>query len=144
MTEELAPQPSQSWQERLAQIMETMRELSTQTDPQSMVHEYYERMRQVNPHIDRRLSMSRRGLTYPQFRITRYSEWDVEINPWKETARLPLLSGGILAELIYGNEARIINDLVVAPDDPAAEYLSEQRSLQALPLMDQGLSLNIS
>ncbi len=119
MTEELAPQPSQSWQERLAQIMETMRELSTQTDPQSMVHEYYERMRQVNPHIDRRLSMSRRGLTYPQFRITRYSEWDVEINPWKETARLPLLSGGILAELIYGNEARIINDLVVSPDDPA-------------------------
>ncbi len=144
MTEELAPQPSQSWQERLAQIMETMRELSTQTDPQSMVHEYYERMRQVNPHIDRRLSMSRRGLTYPQFRITRYSEWDVEINPWKETARLPLLSGGILAELIYGNEARIINDLVVSPDDPAVEYLSEQRSLQALPLMDQGLSLNMS
>ncbi len=132
------------WQFRLAQIMETMRELSTQTDPQAMVREYYERMRQVNPHIDRRLAMSRRGLEYPQFRITRFSEWDDDINPWKEPGRLPLLSGGILAELIYGNEPRIINDLVVSPTDPASEYLSEQRSLQAIPLLDQGKALNMS
>ena len=144
MSEDLIVDVSQNWQQRLDQIMETMRELSTQSDPQSMVREYYARMRQVNPHIDRRLAMSRRGLTYPEFRITRYSEWDEEINPWKEPDRLPWLSGGVLADLIYGNEPRIINDLVVAPDDPAAEYLSEQRSLQAIPLMDQGMSLNMS
>jgi sigma-B regulation protein RsbU (phosphoserine phosphatase) len=144
MPDKLVPERPQSWQERLAQIMETMRELSTQTDPQAMVHQYYERMRQVNPHIDRRLSMSRRGLTYPEFRITRYSEWDVDINPWKEGDKLPLLSGGILAELIYSNEPKIINELVVSRDDPAFEYLSEQRSLQAIPLMDQGMSLNMS
>lgn len=124
--------------------METMRELSHQTDPQSMVREYYTRMKEVNPLIDRRLAMSRRGLEYPQFRITRYSEWEDDIDPWKDPDRLPLLSGGILAELIYANEPRIINDLVVAPDDPAAEYLADQRSLQAIPLMDQGKSLNMS
>lgn len=132
------------WQDRLAQIMETMRELSSQTDPQAMVREYYARMRLVNPQIDRRLAMSRRGLEYPWFRITRYSEWDEDINPWTEQSRLPLLSGGILAELIYSNEPRIINDLTVDPADPAAEYLAEQRSLQAIPLMDQGKSLNMS
>ena len=136
--------PPQNWQQRLAQIMETMQELSTQTDPQAMVRQYYARMRQVNPHIDRRLAMSRRGLNYPEFRITRYSEWDDDINPWKEQDRLPRLSGGILAELIYGNEPRIINDLVFTPEDPAAEYLADQRSLQAIPLMDQGLSLNMA
>ena len=134
----------QSWQQRLAQIMETMRELSNQTDPQAMVREYYARMREVNPHIDRRLAISRRGLEYPAFRITRYSEWSDDINPWKEQSRLPLLSGGLLAELIYGNEPRIINDLQFSPEDPAAEYLSEQRSLQTIPLMDQGKSMNMS
>lgn len=144
MPDNLVTDIPQTWQQRLAQIMETMRELSTQTDPQAMVREYYERMRQVNPQIDRRLAISRRGLTYPEFRITRYSEWEDDINPWKEPDRLPWLSGGILAELIYGNEPKIINDLVVDPDDPAAQYLSEQRSLQAIPLMDQGLSLNMS
>jgi sigma-B regulation protein RsbU (phosphoserine phosphatase) len=144
MPEDSIVEVPQNWQQRLSQIMETMRELSTQTDPQAMVREYYERMRHVNPHIDRRLAMSRRGLSYPNFRITRYSEWDEDINPWKEPDRLPCLSGGLLADLIYGNEPRIINDLVLAPDDPAAVYLSDQRSLQAIPLMDQGLSLNMS
>lgn len=143
LDESVSLQPP-TWQARLAQIMETMRELSTQTDPQMMVREYYERMREVNPHIDRRLAMSRRGLEFPQFRITRYSEWGDDINPWKEPERLPLLSGGILAELIYADEPRIINDLVVSSDDPAAEYLADQRSLQAVPLMDQGKSLNMS
>lgn len=144
MSEELASPKERDWQQRLSQIMETMRELSNQSDPQAMVREYYARMRQVNPQIDRRLAMSRRGLEYPQYRITRFSEWDDDINPWKEQDRLPLLSGGILAELIYGNEPRIINDLVISADDPAAEYLSEQRSLQAIPLMEQGKSLNMA
>lgn len=144
MSQEMVSSTPHAWQMRLAQIMETMQELSIQTDPQAMVKQYYERMRLVNPQIDRRLAMSRRGLEYPWYRITRYSEWDDDINPWTEQARLPLLSGGILAELIYGNEPRIINDLNVHPDDPAAEYLSEQRSLQAIPLMDQGQSLNMS
>ena len=144
MHEELVSQGEQSWQHRLAQIMETMRELSVQTDPQAMVRQYYARMRQVNPHIDRRLAMSRRGLVYPQFRITRYSEWNDDINPWKQPDRLPLISGGILAELIYADQPRIINDLMFAADDPAAEYLAGQRSLQAIPLMEQGKSLNMS
>lgn len=144
MSQESVISSPPAWPDRLAQIMETMRELSNQTDPQAMVREYYARMRLVNPHIDRRLAMSRRGLEYPQFRITRFSEWQDDINPWTEQTRLPLLSGGILAELIYGNEPRIINDLIVDPNDPAAEYLAEQRSLQAIPLMDQGQSLNMS
>lgn len=144
MHDEVVSSPSQNWQQRLAQIMETMRELSLQSDPQAMVREYYERMRLVNPQIDRRLAMSRRGLEYPEFRITRYSEWEDDINPWTEQERLPRLSGGILAELIYGNEPRIINDLVVDESDPASEYLSEQHSLQAIPLLDQGKSLNMS
>ena len=144
MTSQTAPFESKPWQERLSHIMETMRELSTQTDPQEMVQQYYERMRQVNPHVDRRLALSRRGLAFPKFRITRFSEWQHPINPWKEPGKLPVLSGGILAELIYGNEPRIINDLVLAADDPAREYLAGMRSLQAIPLLENGESVNMT
>ncbi len=144
MTSQAAPFESKPWQERLSHIMETMRELSTQTDPQEMVQQYYERMRQVNPHVDRRLALSRRGLAFPKFRITRFSEWQHPINPWKEPEKLPVLSGGILAELIYGNEPRIINDLVLAADDPAREYLAGMRSLQAIPLLENGESVNMT
>lgn len=144
MTAEFHSEPTPSSIKRLNQIMETMRELSLQTNPQAMVRQYYERMRQVNPQIDRRLAMSRRELSYPDFRITRYSEWNDDIDPWKEPERLPLLSGGILADLIYGNEPKIINKLNVQQDDPAYEFLNGQHSLQAIPLLDQGMSLNMS
>jgi sigma-B regulation protein RsbU (phosphoserine phosphatase) len=130
------------WQERLALIVETMREMSRQTDPQAMVRAYGARVRQLMP-ADRRLSMSRRELTPPCYRITRSSTWSEEVNPWKQKDRLPVFKGGVLAELIYGDEPRIIDDLCVAADDPAAEYLAGQRSLLAIPLYDQGVALNM-
>ncbi len=144
MSKHEIPFESKPWQERLSHIMETMRELSTQTDPQEMVQQYYNRMKQVNPHVDRRLALSRRGLSYPRYRITRFSEWKNPINPWKEPGKLPVLSGGILAEMIYGNEPHIINDLVLAPDDPAKEYLDGMRSLQAIPLLESGEAVNMT
>ena len=51
--------------------------------------------------------------------------------------------GGILSELIYADEPRIINDFHVAPDDPAAELLAGHGSLVAIPLLDQGVALNM-
>ena len=129
------------WNRRLAAIVNTMKEMSRQTDPQEMVRTYVKRMQQMMP-VDRRISLSRRGLEWPQYKLTRYSGWD-DINPWKETDRLPVLSGGLLGELIYGDTPRIISELHVSPDDPAHEYLEGQRSLQAIPLYDQGTALNM-
>ena len=43
------------WRQRLALIVETMREMSRQTDPQAMVRAYGERIRELRP-VDRRLS----------------------------------------------------------------------------------------
>jgi sigma-B regulation protein RsbU (phosphoserine phosphatase) len=75
-------------------------------------------------------------------RITRFSDWG-DVNPWKETHRLPVISGGLFSELIYSDEPRIINDLHVPPDDPAYPYLAGLGSLQALPQYDQGVALNM-
>jgi sigma-B regulation protein RsbU (phosphoserine phosphatase) len=130
------------WQQRLEQAVETMRELSRVTDPQEMVRTYGKRLRKFMP-TDRFVSLSRRDLAPPFYRITRSSLWDQDVNPWRNPERLPVLQGGLLGELIYGGEPRVIDDLVVAPDDPAAEYFAGQRSLLAVPHYDQGEAINM-
>jgi sigma-B regulation protein RsbU (phosphoserine phosphatase) len=133
---------SGEWQARLAQVVETMREMSRQTDPQEMNRAYRARMRHLLP-LDGVVSLSRRGLTAPRFRVTRSSRWKEEINPWKEQHRLPLLEGGLLAELIYADEPRLIESVELSPGDPAREYLDDHCSLAAIPLYDQGTALNM-
>jgi phosphoserine phosphatase RsbU/P len=136
------------WCQRLQAVIQTMREMSRQTDPQEMVRSYARRMQQILP-VDCRISLSRRGLKHPYVRVTRFSQWEdeshpwKEINPWKESDKLPVINGGLLGELIYEDIPRIIPDIQMAPDDPGREFLAGQRSLMALPLYDQGEALNM-
>ena len=60
-----------------------MREMSLQDDPQAMVRAYGNRMRRFQK-TDGFVALSRRGLEYPRYRITRSSSWEKEINPWEE------------------------------------------------------------
>jgi len=131
-----------SWQDRLALIVETMRDISRQTDPQAMVRAFGKRSRDLLP-IDRSVSLSRRDLAAPWYRITRSSIWQDEVNPWKQKDRLPMFDRGLLGELIYGDQPRIIDQLEVPPDDPAAEYLAGQQSLMAIPMFDGGTAINM-
>jgi sigma-B regulation protein RsbU (phosphoserine phosphatase) len=130
------------WRERMELIVATMREISRQTDPQVITRIYRERMGSLIA-IDASLSVSRRGLEYPYFRITRSTRWKEEINPWKEKDRLPLLRGGFLADLLYDEQPRLFDEFQVSPDDPAVEYLDGYRSLLAIPMFDQGHALNM-
>jgi len=132
----------EDWQVRLHDIYELMRDMSRRTDPQEMVRAYGERVRNLYP-VDRRISLSRRELEQPQFRVTRFSEWNGDINPWKQKDELPLLTGGLFADLIYAGQPVIIDSLSVSPDDPAAPYLEGQKSLAAIPMFDNGESLNM-
>src|SRR6202790_4688187 len=110
MTLVLPGQQQGDWQQRLAQIVELVQEMSRQTDPQEMVRSYGEKVRLLLP-SDRRISLSRRGLLASKYRITRSTTWAEDINPWKEKERLPLFEGGLLAQLIYGDQPHIIDDL---------------------------------
>ncbi len=119
-----------------------MREMSLQTDPQDMVSAYGARVRSLLG-SDRTLSLSRRGLEHPNLRITRDSLWTTPVNPWKEPHKLPAISGGVLADLIYGNYPTIIDGASVPEDDPAAQHLSGYRTIVALPHYDAGEGLNM-
>jgi phosphoserine phosphatase RsbU/P len=131
------------WRERLNDVVALMREMSRQTDPQEMVRAYSTRLRKML-RTDSFLALSRRGLEFPKYRITRSSRWTGEVNPWKDKDRLPVFAGGLLGELIYGDEPRIIDNLQVSPTDPAYEYFAGQRSLMAIPNYDHGVALNMT
>jgi sigma-B regulation protein RsbU (phosphoserine phosphatase) len=128
-----------NWRARLAVSVEVMRELSRSTDPQEMYAVFARRMAQLFP-VSRHLTISRRGLRHPEYRVSRFSLWNDPVNPWKEAHRLPVHSGGLLAELLYSDQPRIIDGLTIDPDDPASEYLSGQRSLVAIPHFDNGIA----
>src|SRR4051794_37668645 len=123
-----------------------MREVSRQTDAQTMVQTYSRRMRQIMP-SDVGLSLSRRDLERPRYRMTRSSTWEDSPNPWKQRERLPVFDRGLLGALIYGDEPAVIDDIHADPrwdaGDPAGEYFAGMRSLLAIPLFDQGVAMNM-
>lgn len=131
-----------AWQRRLEQVVDMMRELSRHTEPNEMVQAYGQRVRELLPY-DRLLSVSRRELEQPWYRITRNSDWGLGRNPWKEKNRLPLLNGGLLAELLYNQQPQVIDQLEFPADDPAAPFLAGMQSLIALPVFDNALAMNM-
>ncbi|QDU21218.1 PP2C family protein-serine/threonine phosphatase [Urbifossiella limnaea] len=133
---------SRNWRGRLAASVELMRALSRSSDPQEMYGLFSRRMDELFP-VTRRLSLSRRGLRPPEYRVTRCSLWKDAANPWTEPERLPVHRGGVLAELLYADEPRLIPDLrLLDDDDPAVVYLAGQRSVLVIPHFEQGLAVN--
>lgn len=129
--------------ERLRDIVDLLKTTSRYSDdPQESVLAYAQRVRAITK-SDRVISISRRGLESPFFRVTRSSTWPIAIDPWKERERLPLFEGGLLSELIYAGEPRLIDDVRVTSLDPAAAYLEGMSSLVALPTWDDGEALNM-
>jgi sigma-B regulation protein RsbU (phosphoserine phosphatase) len=130
------------WQERLAHVVETMRAVSKETDPQEMVRAYARRMRgSLEP--GHTISLSRRGLRYPFVRITRSTLWQEQLDPWANTAKLPVIEGGLLAELVYGDDVQLLQPLQVPKDDPAYAYFAHAKSAIAIPHFEDGVGLNM-
>lgn len=131
------------WAERLARVDEMMRDMSAHTDPQAMVQQYGKRVREFFGTTDF-VSLSRRGVPPPSFRITRSSKWSGKaIDPWKDTHKLPVLSGGLLGNLLYADRPQLINDFTPDPADPAFEHLAGSRSLLAIPHYENGNAINM-
>ncbi|MBA4186616.1 MAG: stage II sporulation protein E [Planctomycetaceae bacterium] len=131
-----------NWRARLAASVEVMRELSRYSDPQEMYAVFARRMSQLFP-VSRQLTISRRGLNSPQYRVTRFNLWREQVNPWKDHDRLPIHDGGLLAELVYADQPRVLEDVAFEPDDPALAYLEGQRSILAIPHFDQGIAQSV-
>jgi sigma-B regulation protein RsbU (phosphoserine phosphatase) len=122
---------------RVELTLDVMRDLSRAADPQAMYDVYARRMGEVFP-TSRQISLSRRGLAAPRVRVTRFSRWTQPVNPWTDADRLPLFDRGLFSELVHAGRPRLIDELAVPADDPAAPFLDGQGSLLAIPLFDNG------
>src|SRR5690242_8681105 len=92
-------------QSSMREVVEMMREMSRHTNPQEMVKAYRIRSRALHM-TDGSVSVSRRELVYPWYRVTRSTKWGDDVNPWRDRDKLPLLDKGLLGELLYGDEPK--------------------------------------
>jgi sigma-B regulation protein RsbU (phosphoserine phosphatase) len=118
------------------------RELSVQDDPERLI-QVFSQHADLILRTDGMLTVTRKDLGRPWYRITRSSRWIEPINPWTELPRLPLFDQGLLGDLLYGGQPLLLNRLEVDPADPAFEYLEGMRSLACAPGYDQGKPLNM-
>jgi sigma-B regulation protein RsbU (phosphoserine phosphatase) len=122
---------------RQAVAVELMRELSRYSDPGELSRVFARRMSQLYP-TDRQITVSRRGLSLPQVRVTRFSGWSSPPDPFREPEKLPVVRGGVFAEWLGDDQPRVLDRFQVDPTDPAAEYLAGQKSVLAIPVFDAG------
>src|SRR6202011_5026718 len=117
---------------RLQHIDALVKELSVQEDPELLIRVFS----QHAEHLWRRdglVTLTRRELAQPWYRITRSWLWPLNFNSLGEAPRLPVYERGLLGELLYAGKPRIINRLEVPADDPAAEHLEGMQSLACAP-----------
>jgi sigma-B regulation protein RsbU (phosphoserine phosphatase) len=131
------------WQRELDIVSQLMRDVSRQTDPQELIRVYAEVVQRLYG-SDRLVSVSRRGLEAPWYRITRDSRQSEQIDPWRHRDRLPLFREGYLGELLYSGEPRVILDLKVPDSDSTRGYFEGMRALYTLPQWENGEAINMS
>jgi hypothetical protein len=127
---------------QLKAIVQTLSEISSINDANELAQLYIARMQTLFP-FDRVLSISRRGMQSPLYRLTRSNLWSPDANPWTEREKLPVFSRGLLGRLLYAGEVALLNDLNIDDIDPAYEHLAGMQSLVAVPHFDDGEALNM-
>ncbi|HEV3083426.1 MAG TPA: GAF domain-containing SpoIIE family protein phosphatase [Gemmataceae bacterium] len=127
---------------RLQHIEALVRELSVQEDPEQLIR-VFSRHAQHIWQRDGVVTLTRRDLSPPWYRITRSWRLPETASSVTDTQRLPIFQRGLLGELLYAGKPRIINHLEVAADDPAAEHLEGMRSLACAPGYDGGKPINL-
>jgi sigma-B regulation protein RsbU (phosphoserine phosphatase) len=127
---------------RLRRIDDLVMEMSAQDDPERLVRVFARQGAFLVPY-DGILSISRRDMDAPYYRLTRSWLWREPINPWTELHRLPVFDRGLLGELLYVGKPAVLNRLEVEPDDPAREHLEGMGSLACVPSYDHGQPLNM-
>ena len=118
----------------LSQVERTddlVRQLSHEEDPDRIIRVFAGHDRQTLSR-DGVVSLSRRGLAPPHYRVTRSNLWKQAVNPGQQPEKLPIFDRGILGELLYAGRPAIVDDLRIADDDPARVISTESTRWLAL------------
>lgn len=122
---------------RIERIDELAKELSFQDDPDRLVRVFGKLSSLIFRHTGI-VTVTRRDLEAPWYRISRSWRWNNTINPWTEAHLLPMHDRGLFGELLYGGkpEMRPVGD--VSAGDPAAEHVEGMSSLICAPAYERG------
>ena len=121
----------------LAQVIEAARELSSLDDPAAVMRLAQKHGRRII-RFDRSLAASRRELPPTQIRITRSDAPGTSFHDPTGREEFPVIAGGLLADLLYAGQPKVIDDLHVARSDPSVDYLADMRSMAAIPQFRDG------
>lgn len=122
---------------RLSLVLEAAREISRQEDPSQVLQIASLHGRRVIC-FDRSLAATRHELAAPMIRITRCDAPGLPFHDPTGKGDFAAVGGGLLSELLYAGQARLINDLQVGENDPGAKYLAGMGSLAAIPQYRSG------
>jgi sigma-B regulation protein RsbU (phosphoserine phosphatase) len=127
---------------RLERLDALVKELSVQEDPEHLIRVFDRQANMIFPR-DGLITVSRRELEPPWYRITRSWRWKEDTYSPTDGQRLQLSRGGLLGQLLYAGRPAVINRLEVAGDDPNWEHLEGMGSLACVPGYDRGRPLNL-
>ncbi|GMV25558.1 MAG: hypothetical protein AMXMBFR58_15890 [Phycisphaerae bacterium] len=90
-----------------------------------------------NSQLERAVVLSREGLAFPLFRVIVDVSYDGQRCGEDPRGLGPVRAGGLLADLLYAGEYRIMSSLPTAGQDPSVDIFTGAGSLIAFPLLDQ-------
>ncbi|HMF13822.1 MAG TPA: PP2C family protein-serine/threonine phosphatase, partial [Gemmataceae bacterium] len=122
---------------RIDRLEELVRELSCQDDADRLVR-LFNRRHDLLLRYDGLVTVGRRDLEPPSYRITRSWRWHDTVNPWAEPHLLPVYDRGILSELLYAGKPAVLHGLAVDVSDPAFEHFKGMRTLACAPAYERG------
>src|SRR5687768_6491942 len=105
--------------ELLSRVLDAAREMSRHDDSSRIMRLALAHGRRVI-RFDRSIAAARRELEAPRMRITRCGAPGTPFHDPTDKDEFPPIEGGLLAELLYAGEPRVIDDLDVGENDPSA------------------------
>lgn len=128
--------------ELLQRVLDAARELSRHDDPAEAMRVALNHGRRIL-RVDRSLAATRRELSAPAIRITRSDAPGTPFHDPIGQGEFPVLEGGLLSDLTYAGEARLLDELSLDCDDPSGPYLVGMQSLAAIPQYRNGESVDM-
>src|SRR5688572_2458356 len=116
----------------LALVLDAARQISRHDDPAEAAragHAFSRRMLA----FDRSFRATRRDMTRGAIRILSADAPGTGSDHPIGEGESWIIERGLICDLLYAGEARIVDDPTVAADDPAATYLAGMRSMAAIP-----------
>lgn len=131
--------------ERVPVLLEMVAELSRADDPKQVLAAFTSGWARLNGPSGY-ISLSTRGLTGGQYRITRLLAADnvakmVEADPWSVPPE-EVHQGGLLGCIVEAGKPTIVTDLELRDDPILGSAIADYRTLMAVPLFDGGEPLN--